>query len=184
MEFLSQLFLTWDPFGDRAKVFTKDLTFKVPGKIGKIYDFATGRILAFNKWQSICELYNMQDENTAPFLKWTGQDFQFFKSVEKAWSDASFEKTQFLGRVKIDNDGDIYELFANNLSFLDVEMNFESSMQGSRTLYFLKSSMNWIPLKVAQLEKSLSNMDKQDNSVMSGDKDLIIKIDGSVQTYD
>ena len=50
MEFLSQLFLTWDPFGDRAKVFTKDLTFKVPGKIGKIYDFATGRILAFNKW--------------------------------------------------------------------------------------------------------------------------------------
>ena len=74
-EFESLLYLTWDPFGDRAKIFTKDLTFKVPGKIGKIYDFASGKIMTYNKWQSICQLYHMQDDNTAPFLKWTGQDF-------------------------------------------------------------------------------------------------------------
>ena len=63
-------------------------------------------------------------------------------------------------------------------------MDFENSVHGARTLYFLKSSLDWVPMKVVQFEKSLSNMDKQDEMVMTSDKDLIVKIDGSVQTYD
>ena len=42
--------MTFDPFSDRAKIFRQDNTFRVPGKHGKIYDFAQGNFLAYNKY--------------------------------------------------------------------------------------------------------------------------------------
>lgn len=48
--FDSTLYMTWDPFGDRAKIFRQDNTFRVPGKHGRIYDFAQGQVLTYNKF--------------------------------------------------------------------------------------------------------------------------------------
>ena len=95
--------------------------------------------------------------------------------MEKAWSDSSFDKTSYLGRVKV--DGETYELFANNLSFLEMETDFDKEQKG-RTLYFLKSSLKWVPMHVAELVGSQSDFDKSDTSLMSGNKDLLIKLDG------
>ena len=44
----------------------------MPTKIGKIYDFATGKVLVYNVFQTTCQEYRMEDVNTAPFLKSTG----------------------------------------------------------------------------------------------------------------
>ena len=48
--FDSTLYMTWDPFGDRAKIFRQDNTFRVPGKHGRIFDFKNGRVLSYNKF--------------------------------------------------------------------------------------------------------------------------------------
>ena len=77
--------------------------------------------------------------------------------MEKAWADPTFEKTQYLGKVKIQNSKNSeipenlieeYDLFINDVQFFDVEMNFENSNRGAKTLYFLKRNFNWMPFYI------------------------------------
>ncbi len=41
-----------------------------------------------------------------------------------------------------------YDLFINDVQFFDVEMNFENSNRGAKTLYFLKRNFNWMPFYI------------------------------------
>lgn len=41
-----------------------------------------------------------------------------------------------------------YDLFINDVQFFDVEMNFEYSNRGAKTLYFLKRNFNWMPFYI------------------------------------
>lgn len=77
--------------------------------------------------------------------------------------------------VIADNQDDVYHLFVNDINFFDIEMNFEKSTKGSRTLYFLKSNMHWIPAFVVQFDKALSTMANSNNAdVMSSTRDVVV----------
>lgn len=111
--------------------------------------------------------------------------------MQKAWADHTFGKTQYLGPVLIafgeksnepENNKDVYHLFSNELQFFDIEMDFEKSTRGTRTLYFTKSNLNWIPSLVAQFDKAQSSLAGTNaaEDVMSSQKDIVIEQDGSV----
>ena len=143
-EFKSEVYLVSDPSGNRFKTFQIDKTFKVPGRYGKIYDFNAAKVLVYSKFQNICDAYELEDINTAPFLLRNGYGFKFFTAMEQVWADPSFGKTQYLGQVRIkfgNHDGkadpEVYHLFVNNIQFFDAEMDFEKSSRSVRTLYFV-----------------------------------------------
>ena len=146
------MYLTSDPSGNRFKVFHLDKTFKTPGRYGKIYDFNSKKVLAYDHFKQVCEAYEIEDINTAPFLQRRGQGFKYFQAQEQAWADPAFGKTQYLGQVKVMFDKndyypepDIYHLFMNNIQFFDAELDFEQSNRDARTLYFLSEKDNWRP---------------------------------------
>ena len=47
-------YLTYDPFNNRVKVFNKDFTFRVPQKMGYIFEFANKRALIYDAYKKVC----------------------------------------------------------------------------------------------------------------------------------
>lgn len=69
--------------------------------------------------------------------------FKFFESMTTLWNS----KSKYLGKVKIryspdsaSTSSDLH-IFVNEASFLEqIELNFENSLNGALTLYFMKET--------------------------------------------
>ena len=85
---------------------------------------------------------------------------------------------------------DVFHLFANNIQFFDVEMDFEKSSRAVRTLYFLKEEHQWKPAHVVQFEGGLSDLDGITDAILNSNytelkstpkSDLLIELSGQVK---
>lgn len=79
--FETQKHMTYDPFNDRVKIFNKDFTFRVPQKMGYIYEFSNQRALIYDAYKKVCQDVPLEDLNTFP-----GEPQFFFKSLSSIWT--------------------------------------------------------------------------------------------------
>ena len=61
--FETQKHMTMDPFNNRVKIFNKDFTFRVPQKMGYIYEFSNQRALIYDAFKKVCQDIPLEDLN-------------------------------------------------------------------------------------------------------------------------
>ena len=74
--------MTMDPFNNRVKIFNKDFTFRVPQKMGYIYEFSNQRALIYDAFKKVCQDIPLEDLNGV----YDQQSQSFFESFQSVWS--------------------------------------------------------------------------------------------------
>ena len=79
--FETQKHMTYDPFNNRVKIFNKDFTFRVPQKMGYIYEFDNKRALIYDSYKKVCQEVVLEDLNSSYDKKQS-----FYKSLRLVWT--------------------------------------------------------------------------------------------------